>query len=366
MSKSAVRRPLDTRRSIRIAPGAHHTCRLCAHSCHNYTVVLSELEARRLALDDWRPLLHQVPNDLPLVGRQGNHYILNKRSDGGCVFLGTDDLCVIHKQSSPETKPLACQMFPLQAVQAPDGVYLSLNSGCRRLIDQTETDPLLDEADARRMLSQAAGLISLDETIMLSPTTMILYEDFLRWQDQIEALIGREVSTFKEFWGRLQETARLILTIEPEAVTDPALEWQIMFRHIEAALRDDHNASVPRQMLVRRVLQWMPQLTQIGFPLTLPQLEIPGGAAFCARVAEQFLAGRQVSFWETATGAWSGLVIGLAVGIMAAAFIPFDPARYPTPGHVLNDTLADAMMLMGLPSAAVSSELQRAFLRALR
>ncbi len=365
MSKSAERRPLDGRKPIRTAPGARHTCRLCAHSCHNYTVVLSELEARRLALDEWRPLLHKVPDDLPLVQRQGAQYILNKRPDGACVFLGADGLCVIHKESHPESKPLACQMFPLQAVQAPDGVYLSLNSGCRRLIDQGEVDPLLDEADARRMLSQAAGLISLGETIMLSPTTMILYEDFLHWQDQIEALIGREVSTFNEFWERLQETARLILTIEPEALTDPVPEWQIMFRRIEATLRGDHNHSGPRQMLVRRVLQWIPQLTQTGFPLTLPQLEIPGGAAFCARVTGQFLAGRQAAFWETAIGAWSGLVIGLTVGIMAAALIPFDPARYPAPGHVLNDTLADALMLMGLPSAAVSSELQKAFLRAL-
>lgn len=366
MSKSAGHRPLDAHKPIRIAPGARHTCRLCAHSCHNYTVVLSELEARRLALDEWRPLLHHVPDDLPLVQRQGNQYLLSKRPDGGCVFLGLDGLCVIHKESGPESKPLACQMFPLQAVQAPDGVYLSLNSGCRRLIDQTNTDPLLDEGEARRMLSQAAGLISLEETIMLSPTTMILYEDFLCWQERIEAIIGQEVETFESFWAKLQETARLLLEIEPEPLTDPAPDWRLMFRWIEVSLREGSQPSRPRQTLSQRVLQWMPQLTQTGFRLTLPQLEIPGGAAFCARVAGQFLAGRQAAFWETATGAWSGLVIGLAVGIMAAALIPFDPARYPTPGHVLNDTLTDALMLLGLPSAASTPELQRAFLRALR
>src|SRR5579859_5746710 len=98
---------------------ARHTCRMCAHGCSNYDVMLTEQEARRLSLNVWRPLLQDIPYDMPLVilDSATGQYMLNKQPDGGCVLRGRDELCIIHKGAGPHVKPTACQFFPLHAVQ---------------------------------------------------------------------------------------------------------------------------------------------------------------------------------------------------------------------------------------------------------
>ena len=68
---------------------ARHTCRMCAHGCSNYDVMLTEQEALRLSLGVWRPLLPDVHDDMPLVVLDSatGQYMLNKQADGRCVRL---------------------------------------------------------------------------------------------------------------------------------------------------------------------------------------------------------------------------------------------------------------------------------------
>src|SRR5258708_4535590 len=119
-SRVGQRHPLERDATFHISPSAQHTCRMCAHSCRNYDVMLTEQEARRLSLPLWRELIEPLPAEMPLVvlDTTTNQYTLNKRADGRCVFLGDDNLCVIHKEAGVEVKPTVCQFFPFHAVQA--------------------------------------------------------------------------------------------------------------------------------------------------------------------------------------------------------------------------------------------------------
>ena len=55
---------------------------------------------------------------------------LNHRADGGCVFLGADNLCRIHGKFGSAAKPLACRIYPFLLVPAGDHWNLGLRLAC--------------------------------------------------------------------------------------------------------------------------------------------------------------------------------------------------------------------------------------------
>ena len=158
------RSAFDSTQAVHASAKAHHSCRMCAGGCRSYDVLLTEREARRLESPWWRSLLNGVPDELPLVvlDPATDQYTLS-RVDDRCVFLDTDNLCVVHKSAGVDAKPLACQIFPFHAVQTPAGLNLSLNVSCRRLVEMTESDPPLNTGEAVRLLSQTQAVITLGE-----------------------------------------------------------------------------------------------------------------------------------------------------------------------------------------------------------
>lgn len=49
---------------------------------------------------------------------------------GGCIFLGPDRLCAVHRELGVDAKPLGCREFPFLPVPTPDGVYVGLSFYC--------------------------------------------------------------------------------------------------------------------------------------------------------------------------------------------------------------------------------------------
>src|SRR5258708_38059257 len=149
--------------------------------------MVTEQEDQRLSHSVWRQLLEDIPNDMPLVlfdtGTQ--QFKLNKRPDGRCVFLGSDNLCIIHKEAGMEVKPITCQFFPLHAVQAPDGVHISLNTGCRRLIEMNDNDAPLNGERAAELLAGVEAITTIGDTVPLTPDQMITDQEFREWQGKL-------------------------------------------------------------------------------------------------------------------------------------------------------------------------------------
>ena len=227
MSTFSSRRAVDPTLELHVTTYSHHTCRLCGGGCRSYDVMLTEREARRLDLEMWRPLLNDIPEDAPLVllDEATHQYTLNKVADR-CVFLDTDNLCIIHKSAGMAAKPIACQFFPFQTVQAPDGLHVSLNVGCRRLVEMTDADDLPDTAAARRILSEVQSVVTIGETLPLTPDLTIDYAEFTAWQDRLIAILTVPETDWARTWERWQDAARLLLEIPadepPTTLTDSA------------------------------------------------------------------------------------------------------------------------------------------------
>lgn len=116
--KAAGRAP----RKLAIARGLRFTCRRCADCCKLTAISLTPDEVARYDARDWTPILgHQAPvhQAASLDGKVG--HFTRRRADGACLFLGPDDLCLIHKHLGEEEKPLACRLYPFVYTPTSDG-----------------------------------------------------------------------------------------------------------------------------------------------------------------------------------------------------------------------------------------------------
>jgi len=64
--------------------------------------------------------------------------------DGGCVFLGSDRLCSIHREYGFTEKPLRCQAWPLKLVRTEGEIRMSVDPGCVSTYRHFDEGPLLE------------------------------------------------------------------------------------------------------------------------------------------------------------------------------------------------------------------------------
>ncbi len=197
--------------------------------------MLTETEAQRLSLEVWRPLLDNVPDNMPLVVLDNGQYLLSKKADGRCVFLDADNLCIIHREAGARVKPTACQFFPLHAIQAPDGIHISLNTGCHRLIEMGQADAPLDRGEAMRLLSDVEALTTIQAVVPLTPELTVSYQEFIGWQARLLATLETPHGTY---WKNLNDAAALLFTIPAEPAAS-GVTWQTLFQMLERLVNQD-------------------------------------------------------------------------------------------------------------------------------
>lgn len=139
------------------SPEVQYSCTLCGECCRErWRVPLDEPTCHTLLKQDWQetPLAEQAEKNpeffiqrvptLPTGAAFQTHA-------GGCVFLDTDGLCLLHKHQGASAKGIVCRLFPYLFVDAPEGVYVGYSFVCRpvRLPDELETaNTILEESEA--------------------------------------------------------------------------------------------------------------------------------------------------------------------------------------------------------------------------
>lgn len=360
MSGFSKQQPVDPTLELRLASRSHHNCKMCGGGCRSYDVMLTEREARRLDLAMWRPLLNDVPDDTPLVllDEVAHQYTLNKVDDR-CVFLDADNLCIVHKSAGMDAKPIACQFFPLQIVQSPDGLHASLNVGCRRLIEMTDADDVPDLSEARGLLSQVQAVTTIGETLPLTPDIEIDYTEFIDWQDRLLSILAVPEREWAGVWDRLRAAADLLLTIPAAA---PDSEPLALFRALHKHTLNTPPVRHTLTALYHRSEAWLSDISERG--IAVPMLDAP--PAFFASVARQSLEGQQAALLRTARTGWVALLAALIGGAYGAAVRIAQTDQRPD--HALNEATSDAIDLFLSPAGqiALTEPNQQAFLVALR
>jgi lysine-N-methylase len=104
------------------------SCHQCGVCCRGSIVPLNQEDVARLEAQQW----HERPEfkGVPTTSSHSGGRQLAKRSDGACVFLQDDGLCLIHKELGFAAKPLICRMFPLQLIPHEKQAVLTLRRAC--------------------------------------------------------------------------------------------------------------------------------------------------------------------------------------------------------------------------------------------
>ncbi|MCA9559791.1 MAG: YkgJ family cysteine cluster protein [Myxococcales bacterium] len=120
---------------VSILEGARFSCQGTGACCSGYVygpiedAVVRAVEGHRFTENAEH--IHGPEGAFEVVDIDGEPTRVLRRVGPRCVFLGADNLCVIHKELGARAKPALCRAYPLNVALAPDGVaYVSLNMEC--------------------------------------------------------------------------------------------------------------------------------------------------------------------------------------------------------------------------------------------
>src|SRR5579862_1328196 len=120
--------------SLIFPEGQRYDCGSCTKCCR--TIWNVHVSPRSYEQVHGSPLFHKLKDQIgedPMfmadVGGEKTALCLVKK-DHGCVFLGADKLCMIHRDMGEGAKPLGCREFPFIPVPTPDGVYVGVSFYC--------------------------------------------------------------------------------------------------------------------------------------------------------------------------------------------------------------------------------------------
>ena len=137
-----------------------YSCKCCGAGCRSFLVAVRPQERQAIeAQENWRESLgvDELFVTHRAAGKLG--FGLAKRTDGSCIFLGNDNLCVIHKKFGLKAKPLACQLYPFVLTPVGGRLHLGLRFDCPAVCENIGQNLDDHRKDLKRM---ARELITAD------------------------------------------------------------------------------------------------------------------------------------------------------------------------------------------------------------
>jgi lysine-N-methylase len=205
-------------------------CQSCTNCCREYAVPVTDEERRRIEAQGW-------DQDRDLAGRRlwkrsgpwwKRRYRLAHRPEGGCVFLGPDNLCRIHARFGAEAKPLACRLFPIMLVPAGDHWRVGLRFACPSAA-AGQGRPLMEHAPeverlARLLERQEGRAVTATPAPMLQGRQQVPWRDLLRFVDAVLELLQDRNDAVERRWRKCLALAGLCRQARFENVTGGKLK----------------------------------------------------------------------------------------------------------------------------------------------
>jgi len=180
-------------------------CHSCGDCCRSYAVPVTAEERRRIEGQGWEKLPEFA--GVPYFVKRGSEFYLNHRADGGCVFLGPDNLCRIHAQFGSAAKPLACRIYPFLLVPAGDHWNFGLRLACPSAAEN-KGRPLANQlADAREYAAffestAAPGALTAPPPPLYG-SQVVPWGDVGRIAAAVSKLLAEKSDSFERRWRKV-------------------------------------------------------------------------------------------------------------------------------------------------------------------
>jgi Fe-S-cluster containining protein len=143
----------------------HFTCSGCGDCCRSTNVPLVGDELERLEALDWSGKVVDLEGAARAVRlskpQAGLSHRLDRKPDGSCAYLASDNGCLIHRHFGAEVKPLACRLYPFQLRPVGGRVAVDLAFSCSA-VSRDEGRPLPEhESDWTALWSEVESQAEL-------------------------------------------------------------------------------------------------------------------------------------------------------------------------------------------------------------
>jgi lysine-N-methylase len=198
-------------------------CHSCGDCCRSYAVPVTDEERKRIEGQGWevRPEFAGIEY---FVKRKGEYY-LNHRPDGGCVFLGSDNLCRIHGAFGSAAKPLACRIYPFLLIPAGDHWNVGLRLACPSAA-QNLGRPLADQLPEAREYAAYFEATNAKELAVaalprLAGSRVIPWGDLGRIATAVSKLLADPADPFERRWRKVLFLVTTLKTATLDGGGDP-------------------------------------------------------------------------------------------------------------------------------------------------
>jgi len=286
-----------TRRRLRVLPEpnpARWACGACGACCRGLVVELRPDEEARIEAHRYADVLENgaFAEWAFIDPEQPARRVLRHGDAGGCIFLGPDDLCLVHARQGMAAKPDACQVFPLVLLHPPKGPpRVTLRTNCASMHESFEDGPTLDahledllRAGPRSAISAPAEVEVFGETWSFEAWDAFSREVAGRFETEgfgpevfarvdAEALGGRLRRSRRRYGRRLlahvEAERNGAIPVEAGGLA-PLVEGLSRGRAALEAMRDGHPSPTPGPKLQRFLSRQLFQAVYGQGPLQLP------------------------------------------------------------------------------------------------
>ncbi len=198
-------------------------CHSCGDCCRSYAVPVTAEERARIEGQGWEALPEF--QGIPYFVKRGAEHYLNHRADGGCVFLGADNLCRIHAQHGSAGKPLACRIYPFLLVPAGDHWNLGLRLACPSAAEN-KGRPLANQlADAREYAAffetTSAKGVEHAAPPPLQSSQRVPWSDVTRIAAAFSKLLADQSDPFERRWRKVLFIVAMLKKATFDGAGDP-------------------------------------------------------------------------------------------------------------------------------------------------
>lgn len=123
-------------RDFRFPEDLRFTCSRCGDCCRSTNVQVSPRERETLEGLDWSGRVDELVGVEPTVTltlRGERRRRLERHDDGACIYLGSENQCLLHEHFGAETKPLMCRLYPFSFYPVGDRVAVDCAFSCRAI-----------------------------------------------------------------------------------------------------------------------------------------------------------------------------------------------------------------------------------------
>jgi len=217
-----------------IPEGINYECTGCGKCCSGWSVPLTQEDYERIAAIDWGKLDPNLKDKDLFRALKPNEklntpytHAIKAEPSGQCPFL-KNNLCFIHSQFGPETKPAICQLFPYCFNETPDGIYSTVSFISRGVIFNAGRSLIEQKEYLKTKFGQFQKLFPNHHPnwsqIKLSSNVPLSWEQYLEIEKTLLTLIQ---DTSKSLLARFLAGSQYLSTVLDENITGrPRTEQQ--------------------------------------------------------------------------------------------------------------------------------------------